>query len=93
MKENYTRYIYQVLKIVHPDIGISGRAMTIINSLINELFKRVAAKASVVARYGKKTTLTSWEIHIATQLLLPAKMAKHASFGGTKAVMNYTRNI
>ena len=31
--ESYSTYIYKVLKQVHPDTGISSKAMTIMNSL------------------------------------------------------------
>ena len=32
-KESYSIYIYKVLKQVHPDTGISSKAMSIMNSL------------------------------------------------------------
>lgn len=31
-KETYSSYIYKVLKQVHPDTGISNKAMSILNS-------------------------------------------------------------
>ena len=34
-KETYSSYIYKVLKQVHPDTGISNRAMSILNSFVN----------------------------------------------------------
>ncbi|KAL2072302.1 hypothetical protein VTL71DRAFT_11645 [Oculimacula yallundae] len=34
-KETYSSYIYKVLKQVHPDTGISNRAMSILNSFIS----------------------------------------------------------
>jgi hypothetical protein len=33
-KETYSSYIYKVLKQVHPDTGISNRAMSILNSFV-----------------------------------------------------------
>ncbi|XP_010424235.1 PREDICTED: histone H2B.10-like [Camelina sativa] len=35
--ENYKIYISKVLKQVHPDIGISSKAMAIMNSFINDI--------------------------------------------------------
>lgn len=32
--ESYSVYVYRVLKQVHPDIGISKRSMSIMNSFI-----------------------------------------------------------
>ncbi|MCP4117380.1 MAG: hypothetical protein GY737_18695, partial [Desulfobacteraceae bacterium] len=45
-KESYAIYIYKVLKQVHPDTGISSKAMSIMNSFVNDLFERIAAEAS-----------------------------------------------
>ena len=39
-KESYAIYIYKVLKQVHPDTGISSKAMSIMNSFVNDIFKR-----------------------------------------------------
>ena len=37
-KESYGIYIYNVLRQVHPDVGVSGKAMSIMNSFINDVF-------------------------------------------------------
>ena len=39
--ETYKLYIYKVLKQVHPDTGISSKAMSILNSFINDIFEKV----------------------------------------------------
>ena len=44
-KESYGLYIYKVLKQVHPDTGISRKAMGIMNSFINDIFERIATEA------------------------------------------------
>ena len=43
--ESYSSYIYKVLKQVHPDTGISSKAMSIMNSFINDAFERIAVEA------------------------------------------------
>ena len=53
-KESYAIYIYKVLKQVHPDTGISSKAMSIMNSFVNDLFERIAAEASKLAHYNKR---------------------------------------
>lgn len=35
-----------VLKQVHPDTGISNKAMAILNSFVNDIFERIASEAS-----------------------------------------------
>ena len=42
-KESYAIYIYKVLKQVHPDTGISSKAMSIMNSLVNDIFDKVGS--------------------------------------------------
>ena len=91
-KESYGIYIYKVLKQVHPDTGISSKAMSIMNSFVTDIFERVAGEASRLAHYNKKSTISSREIQTAVRLLLPGELAKHAVSEGTKAVTKYTSN-
>lgn len=83
-------YIYKVLKQVHPDIGIFSKAMSIMNSFVNDVFERLAGKAARLAQYLGQTTLTSWEVQTAVRWLLPGELAKHAISEGTKAITKYT---
>ncbi|KAJ1981240.1 histone H2B [Dimargaris xerosporica] len=89
-KETYSTYIYRVLKQVHPDTGISNKAMSIMNSFVNDIFERIAAEASKLSTYNKKSTITSREIQTAVRLLLPGELARHAVSEGTKAVTKFT---
>uniref|UniRef100_A0A8P0NQG4 Histone H2B n=1 Tax=Canis lupus familiaris TaxID=9615 RepID=A0A8P0NQG4_CANLF len=88
-KESYSIYVYKVLKQVHPDTGISSKAMGIMNSFVNDIFERIAGEASRLAHYNKRSTITSREIQTAVRLLLPGELAKHAVSEGTKAVTKY----
>ena len=88
--ESYSTYIYKVLKQVHPDTGISKRGMSIMNSFINDIFERIASEAGKLARYNKKSTLSSREVQTAIRLILPGELAKHAVSEGTKAVTKFT---
>ncbi|XP_078283728.1 histone H2B 1/2-like [Rhinoraja longicauda] len=89
-KESYGIYIYKVMKQVHPDTGISSKAMSIMNSFVNDIFERIAGEASRLAHYNKRSTISSREIQTAVRLLLPGELAKHAVSEGTKAVTKYT---
>ncbi|CAK8542926.1 unnamed protein product [Lathyrus sativus] len=88
--ETYKIYIFKVLKQVHPDIGVSSKAMGIMNSFINDIFEKLAQESSRLARYNKKPTITSREIQTAVRLVLPGELAKHAVSEGTKAVTKFT---
>ncbi|KAG5569250.1 hypothetical protein H5410_059016 [Solanum commersonii] len=83
--ETYKIYIFKVLKQVHPDIGISSKAMGIMNSFINDIFEKLAQESSRLARYNKKPTITSREIQTAVRLVLPGELAKHAVSEGGRA--------
>ena len=92
-KETYSLYIYKVLKQVHPDTGVSSKAMSIMNSFVNDIFERIAREAARLAAINKKPTITSREIQTAVRLILPGELAKHAVSEGTKAVTKYTSSI
>ncbi|KAE8794759.1 Histone H2B.2 [Hordeum vulgare] len=88
--ETYKIYIFKVLKQVHPDIGISSKAMSIMNSFVNDIFEKLAGESAKLARYNKKPTVTSREIQTSVRLVLPGELAKHAVSEGTKAVTKFT---
>ncbi|XP_067883994.1 histone H2B-like, partial [Heterodontus francisci] len=88
-KESYSIYIYKVMKQVHPDTGISSKAMSIMNSFVNDIFGRIAGEASRLGHYNKCRTISSQEIQTAVRLLLPGELAKDAVSEGTKAVTKY----
>ena len=72
----YTNSI-SVLKQVHPDTGISNRAMSILNSFVNDIFERVATEASKLAAYNKKSTISSREIQ--TSYVVPIQSTDQGS--------------
>ncbi len=78
------------LSQVHPDTGISSKAMSILNSFINDIFEKIATETAQLARYNKKPTVTSREIQTSVRLILPGELAKHAVSEGTKAVTKFT---
>jgi len=88
--ETYKVYIYKVLKQVHPDTGVSSKAMSIVNSMMNDMFDKIGSEASRLARINKKPTIASREIQTAVRLVLPGELAKHAVSEGTKAVTKFT---
>merc|ERR1711988_501231 len=88
--ESYKIYIYKVLKQVHPDTGISSKAMSIMNSFISDMFDKISTEACRLALYNKKPTITAREIQTSVRLVLPGELAKHAVSEGTKAVTKFT---
>jgi histone H2B len=87
--ESYASYIFKVLKQCHPEVNISKRSMSIMNSFVNDIFERTASEASRLATYNKRSTISSKEIQTAVRLILPGELAKHAVSEATKAIAKY----
>ena len=91
--DSYDRFIYKVLKQVHPDVGISQRGMDVMDSFIKDIFVRIATEAQRLLQYKKGNILTSKDIQAAVRLILPGELAKHAVSEGTKAVTKFNSYI
>lgn len=93
-KENYNYFIFKVLRQIHtdPQIGISNRAMDIMNCMVTDIFDRVASEASRLSTYTKAMTLSIRDVQTAARLILPGELGKHAVSEGTKAVTKYINN-
>jgi len=63
--------------------------MAVMNSFIGDIFEKVVGEGGKLARYAKKSTLSSREVQTAVRLVLPGELAKHAVSEGTKAVTKF----
>uniref|UniRef100_A0A673WLE0 Core Histone H2A/H2B/H3 domain-containing protein n=1 Tax=Salmo trutta TaxID=8032 RepID=A0A673WLE0_SALTR len=73
-QDNYAIYLCKLLKLIHPDTGISSKAMGITNSFMNYIFEPTAGEAS---RLASALPLQPERIQTAVRLLLP--LALHLS--------------
>ena len=87
--QSFALYIYKVLKSISNDIGISKKGMSVINSLVADMFEQVALEASKLVRYQKKRTLSSQDVQTAVKLLLPPDLGNHAILEGSKAIAKF----
>lgn len=87
--KQYKRYVFRVLKQVHPGLGISSAAMEVLNAYMNDMFERLADEAARLSNYAKIKTLSSRDIQGAVRLVLPGELGRHAIAEGAKAVTNY----
>lgn len=88
-RESYRLYICRVLEQVHPQMGISLRALNIMNSFMHDVFDRLATEAGRLADYSKRRTIKSREMQTAVRLILPGDLGRHAISEGTKAVHKF----
>ncbi|XP_050369170.1 histone H2B.2-like [Argentina anserina] len=87
--DGYKRYVYKVLKQVHPELGMSAKAMVVLNNYMHDMFERLADEAAKLTMYTTRKTLSAREIQGAVKLVLPGELGKHAMAEGTKAVSTY----
>ena len=92
-KESYNIYIYKVLKQVHPEIGVSKKAMSILNSFVGDTFDRIMSEAGKLVKMNNRQTLSAREVQTAVRLVLPGELSKHAVSEGTKAVTKYESSV
>jgi histone H2B len=85
-EESYKRYIFKVLKQVHPDLGASAKAMAVLDVFVGDMFERVVAQAARLAVQGGRATLSAREVETAVRLVLPGELGKHAVGEGQRAV-------
>jgi histone H2B len=45
-RETWALYVYKVLKQVHPEVGVSRRAMNVMNSFMDDAFDRLCNEAA-----------------------------------------------
>lgn len=88
-KESWSLYVYGVLKVVHPDLAISGKAMAVVNSIVNEQFDSLCRLAGDLVRASGRQTLKARDLQYAIRLSLPGALLKHAMDDGDRAVQAY----
>ena len=58
-------YLFKVLKQVHPDTGISSKAMSILNSFINDIFEKVGpAMGPISGTLPECVMHAEWPAHL-----------------------------
>lgn len=85
--ENYSVQLRKVLKELHPDIGITEKAMNIMDSFVNGLYEQLATEASRVTKALRRRTLSHREVEASVRVILPEGLAKRAMEEGNLAVV------
>lgn len=89
----FGNYIWRVRKQVHPDLGISVKAVQMMSDFVVDIMDRIGSEAGLLAKKSGRRTMTSREIQTAVRLVLPGELAKHAVSEGTKAVTKYNASL
>ena len=89
--ETFNLYIFKVLKQVHPEIGMSKRAMNVMNGFVHDTVDRIANEAGNIVKYNKRSTMDASALQCACKLVLPGELSKHAETEANKAVNKYAQ--
>ncbi|XP_041061389.1 histone H2B type 1-M-like [Carcharodon carcharias] len=92
-KQSYSTYMYRALSQVHPFTRISSKAMSVMNSFVVDIFRRITSQASHLIHYNKHHVISAREIQSTIHLMLPWELAKHIVSEGTKALTKYTNSV
>lgn len=71
-------------------MAVSKRCACVLNSMIADLFGRIAGESKNLTTKLAKKMLDSRTIQTAVRLILPGEFAKHAVIEGTQAVVRFS---
>ncbi|GAA5943606.1 hypothetical protein JCM1841_004284 [Sporobolomyces salmonicolor] len=66
--------------------------MLVLNSLVNDIFDRLADEPVKLVTYTYRRALSSREIQTSARVLLPGELSTHAIPEGTKAIAKFSSN-
>jgi len=91
--DSYGSFIHKVLKQVHPEIGITGKSINIMDCFVKDFFDKISSQAADLLKHSKKATIMANDVEAATRLVLPGELSKHAVTEGTKALAKYKSTL
>lgn len=84
---SYSSYILKVLKAVHPDASLSKESMSVMNSLIHDIYDRIMEESRKLVIKNKQKTLSHKDIEAAISLVFgKTEIGTHAQKEGARAI-------
>eukprot|EP00477_Mikrocytos_mackini_P000043 GAHX01000043.1.p1 GENE.GAHX01000043.1~~GAHX01000043.1.p1 ORF type:complete len:155 (+),score=40.42 GAHX01000043.1:41-505(+) len=90
--ESFATYIYKLLRSIHTEIGVSRKAMLILNSFVDDILAKIIKVASGMSFKTGKKTISATEIQLAAQLILPGELARHATGEISKSIKTFNES-
>ncbi|XP_025717896.2 histone H2B, sperm-like [Callorhinus ursinus] len=87
--DNFATCFSRLLKHVHEGLSLSQEAVSVMYSFVKDIFDRIAEEACRLARFTKRSTITTRYIQTAMRLVLPGEIGKHAISEAMKAVIRF----
>lgn len=91
-KQTWQMYIYKCLKTIYRDMGISSKAMRVMNAFVDDIFERIAQQAVELTKLRKGKTLSAREVQTAIRVILPGELSHCAVLECKKAVDMYRKS-
>lgn len=79
-------YIHKVFKAAHPDNSMSSKAMAVVDAMLLDLGKQVAAAASDAVTKAKAKTISDRDVQLGLTQVLPASLAAAGAAAGAAAL-------
>lgn len=92
LRPSFAIYSFKVLKQVHNSLGISSKAMNIVNDIVYDLFLKLLKEVGELSKMNKTATGTGRESQTSVRLIFPGELAAHAVSESAKAVALYNRH-
>lgn len=82
-------YVHEVLRMIHPDLGISRKGMCVVESMLNDIFDYLLAIAAQKARDAHRSTIFPGDVQEAVRQAIPGALGRHGMSEGMKALFKY----
>lgn len=86
---NFFVYFIPLLKLIYPEFDISQDANVYLINLLNNFIIEFTLYVVTILEYGRKKTITSREIQLATRLFFTRDLAQHIISQGVKALNKF----
>ena len=87
---NFQSFIYKLLKATVDEVGVNAPAMQTLNSMVNDLFERIANEAGQLAKNSKRNTLNWHDIEAAVKLIVPGELGSNSVREGRRVLNKFT---
>ena len=89
----WATYIFKVLRHLHSDMGISSKAMSVLESLCDDVIDQLGTASAELARMANGHTIGSREMLSATMLVVPGELGRRASAEGGKVFAKFMQTV
>lgn len=87
--QSFKKYLRKLRTRVLPCQTMSKRALSVVNSIMNTIFKLIADESGNLVHYKKQKTICTDEIKAAVKLLFPGALGVHATNAGDRAIKRF----